>query len=567
VAIIQRVNRGSVSRKEPISRPEDKLVRQIDDLHKLSADFRREFYGETWFQETRDFYNMVLSPVRAPSFRPQINITQLQVLMLSEASDLADAQPRIYITNEKGGRSQAHEKGLNAEWRDGHFNQQLMLASLWSLLSGNGYIQPGFDPMDRNGRGRVWAKMRDPESVYPDPACVDDEEWFYLILTDRLYPDQIHDQFPERGRFVKAQPPSGVKPSGDTFHGLQMPSGPMSTVGNLPQERIGPGDGRVLVRYIYIKDPTVREIKQEELGSKSEVDELVPARFEKMYPNGRLIIEAEGEILFDGDNPHPNKAFPLIRVQGLPAIGSFFAPPPIRISRSIQELAARMLTQVFENAVRLNNGVWFIDEATGLTAEDFGGIPAEIRVINANARYPELKLPRPFPPHMLEYPKFLLQFQKELQGFPPSRQGQQPAGNVGPELFNDAVFQSQSLTRLRAKMMVESVHKLAVQVFQLMAAYYNDSQFPDYTQDFQLVDWKRIGPDGVPQWNIYLDPGSIRPISVAAMRKLVPELRKEGLIDARTALEAIDFPGATEISQNMETEKALEALARLKKNK
>jgi hypothetical protein len=296
----------------------------------------------------------------------------------------------------------------------------------------------------------------------------------------------------------------------------------------------------------------------------NEIKDVVPAKFEKKWPNGRMIVDCDGQVLFDGDNPIPRGRFGLVRICGLPPLNCFFAPPPIRTSRNLQETAQRMFIQAYENAVRLNNGVWFIDEATGITAEDFGGIPAEVRVVATNARYPELKLPRPFPPQFIEYPKFLLALQKELQGFTDARQGRQQQGNVSADLYSEAVFHSQSLTRLRAKLMAESVYKAAEQVFYLMAAYYHDMHFGDFSADFEIIPWDRV--ESADEWRLFLDPGSIRPMSAMALNKLAIALKDKHMIDDKTALEWMGVPAAEEIAGKLDSERSLEALSRLKKH-
>lgn len=546
------------------------LIRQIDTLQGLSADYRKQVLDLTWFKDMREFYNLAVSPSRSPSFRPSITVPQLQLLSITEASDLADMNPKIYIVN-KDKRVKDRETALQAEWRDSFVNNQLMLASIWSMLNGNGYIQLGFDPYAKKGRGQVFARMRDPESVYYDPACTDEDDWHYLILEDRMYPDEIKARWPETGGKAKANPPSDIMPgeqTGQNMFTLQMTAGPMSVPGmNMTggEVSVGPSDGRLRVRWTYIFDPTVQDIARDTLGRKTEIDKVVPANFELKYPNGRLIIDCEGleNPLYDGDNPNPSRAFGLVRILGMPALGSFQAPPPVRYTRPLQQTAERMFTQVFENAVRLNNGVWFIPEDTGITADDFGGIPGEVRVIGAQSKPPTMVQPKPFPPHMLEYPKYLLGLQKELQGFSPAREGKQGSGNVGVELFDAAVFQSQSMTRMRGKLMAESVARIAQQFFALMAAYYKDAKFPDYTKEFDMVGWDKI--DSPESFNLYIDPASIVPISQSALQKLVPVLKKEGLLSARTALELSGIPGASEEASQIEAEQSLNALSRLKK--
>lgn len=547
----------------------EETIRQLDELKRISSDNRKRFFGDNWFKEIRDLYNMPIGvdSRNTPTFRPRISVPQLQMLSIQEASDLSDSSPKLYIVQDGKGRDRNREHVMNASWRQGQFPLQFLLGELWGMLNGTGFIQVGYSANAYNGRGGVWLRSRDPETVLPDPAAIDDETLYFICWEDRLYRDEIVNRFPERGRLIPqimAPPqPNQVAPM-EMGYGLQFTPGPMQVTGGLFEDR-GPTDGRLPVWTYLINDSTVVESNQEYAGSKTKLDQIVPAKFRKKYPNGRLMIECAGIILFDGDNPFPNRKFPIYRINTMPAITGYWAPSPVRYVRELQYTAQRMFTQNFENAVRLNNGVWFIDEATGLSAEDFGGIPAEVRMINSQSRVPQLVLPKPFPPHMLEYPKFLLSLMKDLMGFQSSREGKPGAGNVGADLFDAAIFQSQAITRMRAKLLASAIQKVSEMVFEIMCAFPVSGSFPTFGEEFKMVEWHPV--DNPRDWNIYLDPGSIRPMSAAMLRKMVPGLKEGGMLDTRTALEMLEIPGASEIADNIEAEKILEALARTKRGR
>lgn len=547
----------------------DELMRQLDELQRISADNRKKVFGDNWFKEIRDLYNMPIGvdSRNTPTFRPRISVPQIQMLSIQEASDLSDNSPKLYITNTKKGRDRDREYVMNAQWRQGQFNLHLLYAQLWAMLNGTGFIQLGYSQYANNGRGAIWLRSRDPETVLPDPAALDDDTVYFISWEDRLYRDEIVNRYPERGRLIPeviAPPqPNQIAPM-EMGYGLQFTPGPMQVTGGLFEDR-GPTDGRLRLRTFFINDSTTVDILEEYGGKATKTDQIVPARFKKKYPNGRMLVECAGIILFDGDNPFPNRRFPITRLCSMPPITGYWSPSPVRYVRELQYTAQRMFTQNFENAVRLNNGVWFIDEATGLSAEDFGGIPAEVRVINSMSRIPQLVLPKPFPPHMLEYPKFLLGLMKEMMGFTASREGKPGAGNVGADLFDAAIFQSQAVTRMRAKLLSASVQRVSEMLFEFMCAFPIQGSYPTFGQEFKMVEWSPIGDPT--DWNIYLDPGSIRPISAGTLKKMVPGLKQEGLLDTRTSLEMLDVPGAGEIADNIEAEKVLEALARTKRGR
>lgn len=546
------------------------LIRELDTLQELSRDHRDAYLGATHFQNVRDMYNLAPPTVAAPTFRPYVNIPQFQALMLMEASDLADSDPKIYITGPGGKQDAQRQEAFMGQWHRGQFSLQALYSSLWSLLGGTGFLQVGYDPLARRGVGETYLRWLDPANCFPDPAATNEEDWYYFQVEARLWPDEIRRRFPRAypTGIAQAVANSGTLSSDHQWGAgkLKMPPGPMSAIGNQPSERgLGPSDGRRTVRYTFIYDSNVREIALNGAGNSTSTSNIIPAKFELLYPNGRYIVDCDGVVLFDGDNPHPMSQFPISRILSLPALTSFWCPPPSRYTLDLQDLASRMLRQVFENFVRTNNAVWVLDGASGLTRENFSGLPGEMCVIDASGKKPELVTPQAFPTQFLSYPQYLLGLQKELQGFGPAREGKTGSGNVGTDLFDSSVMQSQSITRLRGKLLATGIQRVAEQVFYCMAKYQGKGHYPTFETGFKLTDWSPIEPSKLGDYEVFLDPASIRPISASALRKIVPELRKLQMIDTKTGLEMMDIPGAAEIATGIGAEKSLEALARLKK--
>jgi hypothetical protein len=544
---------------------------QMDELERLSIEARDKFLGTGHFDNITSLYNIEEAKESSPSFRPRVIVPQLQMLGLSEATDLSDADPKIYVLNhKKGERDKEREDCFMAQWRQGYWNNQIMLANLWAWFSGIGYIQVGHDPTARGGRGAVWAKARDPKTVYHDPSADNDRDGAYMMWDDWMYVDQVRQKWPEQGFKVKPRHQArAVTPDGTLGYGFQLPPGPMSAGGGL-----GTGgsslmsDGRVRVRYLQCRDASVEEIEEKGLPTDSI---LVRPRFRPKYPNGRLIIECEGVILFDGDNPTPCGHYNLIRFLGLPALGGYFGPPPTRYSESLQKLSERMFTQLFENAVRLNNGIVVISEQSGIQLDNFGGIPAEVHVVSGPASEAiNITYPNAMPQHMIELPKFLLDLQRNLQGFTPARMGEASAGNVSSGLYDMGVYQSQKLTRMRGRLMAESVHRMAELAFLFMTKFYKQTYFPGFKENAQgdsepyNYKWEDV-TNGWGDYELQLDPASIRPISGAAMRMIVPMLRQLGMLDTLSALEMMDVPNANEIAQRLKNEGILQALQSLKR--
>jgi hypothetical protein len=422
-------------------------------------------------------------------------------------------------------------------------------------------MQIGYDPDARQGRGSVWAKMRDPRTFDCDPACDYTCNWSYVIFEDRMHLEEVRKRWPNTSAQVKPRS-AGRSQSpmlGDSAYGVDMPSGPMSMVPGLPSRGGVPSDNRVRVRWCYCNDYTREKIEEHSLPSGA----IVPADFAWKYPNGRLVVECEGWTLQDGDNPFPLKMFPAVPFWSTLPLYGIWAVPAIRYSKEIQGVAERLYTGLFENATRLNNGVWFIDERTGIDPESFGGMPGEVQVINANSPIPEMRFPQQMPQHMVQLPQLLLDKRKELQGFTDARAGKPGAGNISPELFDSSVIRSQGVTQLRGRLNALSFQKIGELIFYTMLRYApSQSMFMKTSQGYESIRWESTNrPD---QYDFELDDASILPFSQAMLRKMAPELRKAGLLDVHTTLDTLEFPDAEKIASNIEQEMALSALAKTK---
>lgn len=564
--------------RKPDDRANPDLVvsRQMDELFRLSIDERDRALGSEWFKEIDQFYSLTGISSAAPSFRPRVVLPELQTLMLAEATDISETSPKVFLLNQ-GKREKEREKAFQEHWRQQQYNLQFFIAELWALFCGTGFLQVGVDPEGRRGKGEVWLNARDAGATFPDPGCIDRDHWVYVGWEDKMYIDEICRLWPETGPRLRNQARGfvsariGQDDSGPG--GLSLPDGPMRYgSGSVPTQRVT-GDGRLTVRQLYINDYSTEALSPQERSRVQEMlGPLTPAPSRKpKFPAGRWIVEADGVVLSDGDNPFPFRLMPIIPLQAMPALKSFWVPPPVRYSKSLQELAERMLTGVFENGVRLNNGIWFIDERTGIDANDFGALPGEVRIINTGSPVPEVKWPQPMPPHFTELPELLLSKQRMLHGFTPMRAGQPAAGNIAQSLFDASVFQSQVLTRMRSKLMAPTVQQTAEMVFYSMCRYYTQEQaFPGFGRDaegrtMEMLPWKPASPKWQDEYDLYLDPGSIKPLSASYLRSLVTALMDKGKIPVKFALETLDFPDADEIADEQREELELGAMNKLKK--
>lgn len=573
-ATIRRIGGNTDADKESLA-AENRLCQQIDNLQRISQQQRKDQVGDEWFRTIREAYNLYPRDTETPVFRPTMRIPEGQILGFMEAIDLTDIDPRIYLckTWQNYDQDENSEACLQAQWRDSNVNVNILYALMWSWFCGCGFIQVGYDEHMRNGRGDTTAYWRDPETVFPDPYSIDDKKWQYVILEDHLWLDTIKQYWPipaERVTLNRSPEPLPLGTMGrNRAFGLEVPAGPMQgMIPGLPVSST-PGDARVRVRTLFLRDNSRVRVgggKQEQVPFGA----MGKQEYRLRYPRGRMIIEANNVILFDGENPYWHGEFPIVRFLGMPALHGFWAPPPFRYTKALQDMAERFTTQDFENMVRLLNGIWFIDESTGIDTERFGGVPGETQMIAQGSPVPTLVQPKGSG-EGIQNGEVLLAKQRQLQGFGDPRMGLNPQGNVSNDLFTGSLMQGQTLTRGRAKLMYEPIRRLAYLIFTTMAQFTKDRRlFADPRADgFGTIRWEPVNPQDVLQYEAHVDPASIQPFSGVMMRQMALALKNMGALDVEGLLEAVRYPNRKKVLDrlNKEAQMQMEMQAKMQELK
>lgn len=542
------------------------LVSQIDNLQRISQQQKRDQLGDRWFKEVREFYNLFPLPdTGTPVFRPTVRIPEAQMLGLMEAIDLTDIDPRIYLVKEWDNYQQDEnaEVCLQAFWRDAEVNLKILYAMLWSWFCGCGFLQVGHDPTKRMGLGDVTVHWRDPDSVFPDPYALNDADWQFLILEDYMWLDRVRELWPVPGqrvplrRSADAQVDVSAQQRANINMGLEVPAiSPMAQM--LPGLPVSasPGDARVRVRTLFTRDASRIKVGDRKTQKPLKMAGLAEPEYIARYPRGRMVIESNGVILFDGDNPFLHGEFPVVRFLGMPALHGFWAPPPFRFLRTPQEIGERILTQGYENIVRLLNGVWFVDESTGIDVERFGGVPGEVQMKAMGSPTPELVQPKGTGGTEQQMADYLFGKNRVLAGFPEARLGKMPQGNASNDLFLGAISQTQTLTRGRGRLLYGPLRRTAYLIFATMAQYIRDNRrFADPRSDgFGMVGWEPVPIEKVKEYATHVDPASIQPYSAAMLRATVPLLRNLGMIDVETAHEFLRLPNRKKILERLNKE-------------
>lgn len=552
---------------------EEDVVQTIDDLQRRADEGRRRVLGNpNFFERAEEFYNFMPGGAERVVYQPMVRVADLQMITLKEAGDLASPVPKFFI-HRNGKRDKAREDAFRAQWK--HFNYQLqwLFAQCHAGITGTCPIQVMFDPDRDRNRGGVLIRARNPKTYYPDPDAFEDHDREYVILEDYMSVREIADRFGPRAAAMVSLPLE----AGGTYRiprpeidfpvaNASLPPGPLQTMGPLGFGALsGSRHGhtsRIRVRSLFIKDST-RLPFTDELGYRmASMYNLLPQPDSiPAFPTGRLIVEAQRRLLYDGPNPYPG--FPVFRLTQLPPLYGHWGVPPVRYTQDLQFLAEDLFSQAFENAYRMNNVMMFISRLSGLSPEDIVNLPGRVYFTDGAVgdKAAQIITNPAMPQHFIEYPKFLLGLQQELQGRGAARQGQGGAGNVGVQLFDSQVYQGQALTRVKAMMMADTMQRVAEFVFETAMLNLGTREFPvPMGSDLVSAIWTYDPTVAEYDYGIELDARSIRIDSATAMRNLALALARIGKIDDQTLMEWLDAPDPDEIHQRMVEQAIMAAL-------
>lgn len=565
----------SEKKSDPVQPSERRVSKQIDVLQRISRQERENKQGSNWTQEMVDFHELNYQTSSSPSYRPRIILPEIQYLLMSESTDLTNDTPKLYISV-NGKRDEEREKAFAAVWRAGMVNNRIFDAVLWSQYCNPAFLQLGFSPDARGGKGMPWVRALDPDSIDPDPHAKNDRDWSFVVCERWFYVDEIRRTWPENGNRVRVG--AGYEDDyeeneseGSRFDlSMELPPGPLRA--DIPDgfetQHKGP---RARVRYLWVKDyarETIREIAGEKTAQGFEL--VVNPQIKWKYPFGRFITECNGVILADGPNFVPKLpeddfgTFPFVGIWSLPHLKSIYGPPPVRYGKGPQEIAEKMYTQLIENMIRTNNAQVFIPKDSEIDIDAFGGIPGEVQYY-AGEKPPTMSWPQAIPQHMTQIPEILLQKVARYTGWTPERQGQAGAGNISPELFDAAVFQSQSILRMKARLLAESYQRLTSMVFYMMARMKLSEDVMKASRGGKNKPcvWSPIPPSA--ECDLELDETSLNAVSSTMMKSLVMSLSKSGMLPARFIFETLGLPNAEQLAEEGTRQMELASLAKLRR--
>jgi hypothetical protein len=278
-----------------------------------------------------------------------------------------------------------------------------------------------------------------------------------------------------------------------------------------------------------------------------------------------LIQVANRRILYDGPNPYEGRFVHRVILQ--PSVHSYW-PSSSFVSEYewIQNAANKMDSMVAENAMRLNGGMMIADADSGVNPATFQAIPGQVLLKKPGSQVQPM-YPPPMPPDMVGGGERFRDFIRSNAGFSPRRQGGGIPGNVSAELVDTEINQSMGLTRLRGRLLHQSVQKTVETIFRFMSVFYTTPRHIPFIFDnkFQSAPWTPIaGIENRQAYSIHVDPNSYQIKAKASMQRMALLLAKFGILAPRDVLTVLDFPDAEGVAQRAEENLRMQAMAKKK---
>lgn len=550
------------SGEEPYRPGEMETVNWVEGFYADAEQAKRDQCDpETWPDDLRTYWGDQWSG-QIPTYKPRIVVNEIKSLVLQELSDLTDSRLKIFVQKDRrtAQRDEKVEHAMQAYWVRRFCDMTALNAALDAMIYPLGFIQTGWNPTADQGQGEIIFRARDPVSVFPASDADDDEALVDFILEDILDIQQIRRDWPETGFLVEPEAAYSVKLQDAKERSA--PRAGAAYTGPLYQTALGRGGvpgykkARAGLLTVVVDDDEkieeIHEIKGELRGVKR-----------LKYPHRRMIQVANRRILYDDDCPYHHAPI-LVRVALQPSVHGYWpAASIVNEFSEIQKTANKADSMVAENMLRLNAGEVFADADSGINPKTYGGIPGMVYLRKPGSKI-EKVYPSPMPADMVQAGERFRGMIRSTMGYPTSRTGAGTHGNIAAELAETEISQSMGLTRLRGRLLGQSIQKAVEMIFARMAQFYTLPRHLPYIADgkWQAVQWEPVvTPES---YAVHVDPASFQVRSKTMMQRLALTLAKMGKMPTGRLLTMLEIPDADKIAEEVKQELQLMAAARAK---
>jgi len=418
------------------------------------------------------------------------------------------------------------------------------------LVRGKGFLKVTWDMMTNPQYGGEVAVDYIPwNEIILDPQCSTVDDARYIIHARVLPLSEIVRRWPHKGWMVKPDPRYSDL-TDEEFYNADTDQAIISpAMGGFHQDE----RARALVIECWIKDDTIELRKEFDEDTGEEVERVVP-----LYPNGRLVIVANGVVLTDVPNPYMDGKFPFVDFSCYETDDSPWDMGEVEQLEPIQRVLNILESRFIDNARLMTNTVWVKSADAGISADKITNEEGAVYTIqNPRARFERLP-PSPLPQHYFE---LYLQLQRNMEtitGIHDVTQGRRPVGITAATAISLLQEAGQARIRDKARNLEDTIRRMGELVISRIVQFYTKDRVvrlrgPDDQLQFVVFDPAMVDVG----FDFIVEAGSSLQMNEQQRFQMAIELFRAGGIDIIGLLEATNFPGRDEIIQRMRTGQAL----------
>jgi len=429
------------------------------------------------------------------------------------------------------------------------------------------------------GMGDVDVEAISPLHIFPDPDASCIEKAQFIIHAEPRDLGYIRKHYPEQGWRVK--PEKRYSELGDyETDGAGTAEDPISadynkdygTSGTLKSD-YGLLTKRALLIECWIRDDSVEVVLDD--NGEPEIDEYGNQKTEQLYPTGRKIVIANGILL--QDIPNPYKRFPFVMFRDYHDDRSFWSMGEIDQIEPLQTDVNEMRGMIIDNAHHMDNGVWIIDDESGVDPFSITDQPGQI-IVKQQGSEVRREQGVPLPNEVFNFLNDTKTVIESVSGIYDVTQGRRPTGITAAAAIAELQEAAQARIRLKARNLEMALREVYRMALDLMLQYYdpegtvrivlpNDTpQLPGMGETlsvgneriaFMKLMWLADVQSRDRRFDFNIEAGSSIPISKVQRYNEAIQLYRLGAIDRRGLLEVINYPQREQILARMEvTEQA-----------
>lgn len=402
----------------------------------------------------------------------------------------------------------------------------------------------------------------DPRNIFPDPMANswDWRDMAFLICAERRDLSEIRTLWPEEGWEVKGEDLY----SKDYDHSKEgaVAGIAWSSKANGDQHNFGKRKG-ALVKEVWLKQNSktfVCEMNEDKTVKRDIHGEPV-GRWEPRYPNGRVIIVANGVLLVDGENPYSHGMPPYTPIPDKLA-EQLFSFGDTEVLALLEDKMNILHKDMMRNARANINAPWVVDDMAFDSRDKYDKLSSEEGSIITKAAGSEVNRldPKELPQSMFSLISWVQSVFNDLSGVSNIMQGQV---EKGAQLSADAIQSLQGAGAANIKFKVnlqeDALKVFGKQLYANMRDTYPD-KFEAEIKDPKTGKPKKIVWDktrAVDDKHFRIQVGSSLPGNKSGQMDTAIKLFDHDLIDRSAALDQIQFPNRADIIKRMDEKEKL----------